>query len=141
MVFALALSPGMCNCPVWVARMVALLGRSTVIPFDVGVTFVTRTSVWMYLSVTAVDSKQCVVAPVSATTGFVIGWAGTVILTPLFNSVFAICPISQLHGIRACMVFVLPPNLFCNVAASLWPSHLLKHVLLLSCKFWVMPCV
>ena len=45
MVFALSLSPGMCSCPVWVARMVALLGNSTVIPFDVGVTFFTGTSV------------------------------------------------------------------------------------------------
>jgi len=140
-VFALALSPGMCNCPVWVARMVALLGRSTVIPFDVGVTFVTRMSVWMYLSVTAVDSKQCVVAPVPAMTGFVIGWAGTVILILLVKSLFTVFPISQLRGFQACMVFMLSPNLFCKVVASLWASHLLEHVFLLCCKFWVIPWV
>jgi len=46
-IFAFALSPGMCSWPVWVARMVALLRRSTVILFDVGVTLVTGTSVWM----------------------------------------------------------------------------------------------
>jgi len=46
-IFAFALTPGMCSWPVWVACMVVLLGRSTVIPFDVGVTLVTGTSVWM----------------------------------------------------------------------------------------------
>ena len=137
-VFAFSLSPGMWSCPVWVARMVALLGKSTVMPLDVGFTSVIGTFVWMYLSVTAVASKQCVVAPVSATTGFIIGWAGTV---RFIFCLLTVCPMSQLCGLQACIEFVLPPNLFCNVAASLRSSHLLEQVLLLCCKFCVMPCV
>ena len=60
-------------------------------------------------------------APVSgAMRGFVIGLAGTVILTPLFKFLFIYCmPYESvswfpgLHGVWAA------PNLFCNVAASL----------------------
>ena len=48
-------------------RMVAWLGRSTVMPCEVGVMFVSGIVVWTM--VLCWCSKKCAVAPVSATTG------------------------------------------------------------------------